>query len=391
LVDPGLTPVSVEAVADPAAVSVPVARPRLDHVDAIRPVKQLGVVSTHTILFFAPGASILAGASVMLLHVSREAFLFVSACMLTYSNGDLAKLKFRRFYSRRAISVALPYACWTTIYWISEARTSAPAPSLHHLGFLFATGYYQLYYLLVIAQFYLLFPLVLVLLRATRRHPLRLLAASAVVQLTLTSLIHWQVVPSFMAGQWATREITSYQFYLLGGCLAAVHMTEFNHWLVDHARLVVVSTFAAAAVTEIWFTLAWYHAFGWMGAATDPFQPIVLPFNVGAICTLYLFGRVLADSRRSERFRLWVRRGSDSAYGVFLGQMLIITVLVQVHWRDLDNILPWPVVVTATTLGVFVTCALISLALNRTAFSRPLTGQPRLRRARRPVPGVVTV
>ena len=29
-------------------------RKRLDHIDAMRPVKQAGVVSTHTLLFFAP-------------------------------------------------------------------------------------------------------------------------------------------------------------------------------------------------------------------------------------------------------------------------------------------------------------------------------------------------
>ena len=32
-------------------------RKRLDHIDAMRPVKQAGVVSTHTLLFFAPVAA----------------------------------------------------------------------------------------------------------------------------------------------------------------------------------------------------------------------------------------------------------------------------------------------------------------------------------------------
>jgi hypothetical protein len=209
------------------------------------------------------------------------------------------------------------------------------------------------------------------------------------VQLVVTSLLHWNVVPHVLEGQSATRDVVSYQFYLLGGCLAAVHLPEFNRWLVDHARLVIASTFGAAAVTEIWFALAWYHVFSWMGMATDPFQPIVLPFNVGAICSLYLLGRALADSRHSERFRLWVRRGSDSAYGVFLSQMLFISLLVQLHWRDVEHVVPWPVVVVATTLGVFAGGAFISLALNRTALSRPLTGQPRQRQAREPIPGVL--
>ena len=51
-------------------------RKRLDHIDAMRPIKQAGVVSTHTLLAFAPAASLATGASLQLLHVTREAFLF---------------------------------------------------------------------------------------------------------------------------------------------------------------------------------------------------------------------------------------------------------------------------------------------------------------------------
>jgi hypothetical protein len=55
------------------------ARSRLDHVDAMRPVKQAGVISTHAILYFAPAAaSAGSGAALLLLHVSREGFFFIS-------------------------------------------------------------------------------------------------------------------------------------------------------------------------------------------------------------------------------------------------------------------------------------------------------------------------
>ena len=60
------------------------ARRRLDQVDAMRPIKQAGVISTHSILYFAPAAaSVGSGAALLLLHVSREGFFFISACMLT--------------------------------------------------------------------------------------------------------------------------------------------------------------------------------------------------------------------------------------------------------------------------------------------------------------------
>jgi len=65
-------------------------RRRLDQVDAMRPIKQAGVVSTHAVIYFAPAAASLAsGAALLLLHVSREGFFFISACMLTYAYAEM--------------------------------------------------------------------------------------------------------------------------------------------------------------------------------------------------------------------------------------------------------------------------------------------------------------
>jgi hypothetical protein len=42
-------------------------RPRLDQVDAMRPMKQAGVLSTHVLAFFAPAAaSVNSGAALLL-------------------------------------------------------------------------------------------------------------------------------------------------------------------------------------------------------------------------------------------------------------------------------------------------------------------------------------
>ncbi|MGC2162675.1 MAG: hypothetical protein WA634_12245, partial [Silvibacterium sp.] len=80
-------------------------RRRLDQVDAMRPLKQVGVVSTHTIITFAPaGAAVLSNATLLLLHVSREVFFFISACMLTYAYAGLQRAGWGTFYWRRFIS-----------------------------------------------------------------------------------------------------------------------------------------------------------------------------------------------------------------------------------------------------------------------------------------------
>ena len=351
---------------------------RLDHVDAMRPVKQAGVVGTHTLLAFAPGASIYVGASLLLLHVTREAFLFVSACMLTYSYRTLRKGDWGRFYRRRFVSVGLPYLCWTVIYFFVTFAKAGPnaGAQIGHLGYLVISGYYQLYYLLVIMQFYVLFPLLLWLLRHTARHG-RILLAGAAFQVTLVALIHWQVTPSFMQGFWATREVTSYAFYLLAGAIVALHLEEFHDWLLRHAREALAATLAAATLAEAWFVFASHHLGGALGSPSDPLQPIVIPFNIGAIACVYLIGVYLVDPRRSARLGAIVRSGSDNSYGVYLSQMVFITLLGTLGWRRVTHVVPWPIVSVLTVVLVFCACVLLTAVLARTPLSVALTGRQR--------------
>jgi peptidoglycan/LPS O-acetylase OafA/YrhL len=129
----------------PLAPAVPVSgtRKRLDHIDAMRPVKQFGVVSTHTLIFFAAaGTGITVGAGLQLLHVTREAFLFISACMITYSFRGVKELDLRSFWRRRFSAVCVPYLCWTLIYFfVTIHGTSGSLPGrLDHLAFLAGTG-----------------------------------------------------------------------------------------------------------------------------------------------------------------------------------------------------------------------------------------------------------
>ena len=356
-------------------------RKRLDHIDAMRPVKQAGVVSTHTLLFFAPvAAALTVGASLQLLHVTREAFLFVSACMLAYSVRDLPGIDHRTFWRRRFALVAVPYLCWTVIYFLVglPSEHGTPRADTVHLLYLLGTGYYQLYYLLVLLEFYALFPLLLVLVRRTAGYHGLLLLASGLVQIVLVSTMHWGLVPGFLQGYWATREVTSYQFYLVAGMVVAVHLDEFHDWLRSHVVLVVSATVAAAVAAEVWYYLAADHVVSWLGSSSDPFQPIVIPFNVGAIACIYLVGVVLVHRRRSRRTRAVVQSGSDNSYGIYLSQVLCITILSWLGWQHLNADLPWPLVSMITVVLVFLACIALTELLARTPLAKPLTGRSRV-------------
>jgi hypothetical protein len=121
------------------------ARRRLDQVDAMRPIKQAGVISTHSILYFAPAAaSVGSGAALLLLHVSREGFFFISACMLAYAYTDLRWRGLGRYYWKRFVSVGIPYLCWTLIYFfflLPKAHYASNWDALRNLASMAATGY----------------------------------------------------------------------------------------------------------------------------------------------------------------------------------------------------------------------------------------------------------
>ncbi len=197
------------------------------------------------------------------------------------------------------------------------------ASALHGLAAMAETGYYQLYFLLVIAQFYLVFPLVAALLRRTKGHHGLVLAVAALAQVALAVLTHWQLLPRLML-KYAQQDGLSYLLYLVGGCIVACHLEAVDAWVRQHARLIVALTVAAALAAEGVYFLAHYGVTTVLGATSDPFQPSVIPFNIGAIACGYLAGVALVRPGRSRFTRAVVRSGSDNAYGIYLSHMLVL-------------------------------------------------------------------
>ena len=358
---------------------------RLGHVDATRPVKQVGVVSTHVLLFFAPAsAAVAAGAALTLLHAARDAFFFISACMLTYTYAyaDLKrKSALRRFYWRRFVSVGIPYLCWTLIYYLStlpNAHYPSTGQALWALPHLLYVGYYHLYFLLVIMQFYLAFPFVLWLLRRTAGHHGLLLGAIVTVQFLLVAAMHWNVLPPGLRGVWAQREAPTYVLYLIGGAIAAAHLSQVHDWLCRNAHLVMLFTLLSAIAAEAVYYLAQDGVTTVLGSGDDPFQPSVVPFHAGVIACLYLVGVVLVRPGRPAWLRAVVRSGSDNAYGVYLAQLLFINALAWLGWARLTRAVPWPLLCLLTVVIVYLGSFALTSLLARTPLAAPLTGRKRV-------------
>jgi hypothetical protein len=194
---------------------------------------------------------------------------------------------------------------------------------------------------------------------------------------TYTSLMHWGALPWASQDFWASREVISYQFYLVAGLVVAAHLDDVHAYLVAHAKAIVAFTFAAAGLAEAWYYLAQYDVVRWFGSSSDPFQPAVVPFNIGAIACIYLIGVALVRPK-SPALRAAVQSGSDNAYGVYLAQMVFILGLGGLGWAHLDQFIPWPIVCIGSVVLVFGLCVALTAVLARTPLARPLTGRTRV-------------
>jgi peptidoglycan/LPS O-acetylase OafA/YrhL len=376
----------------PAPVTAQPRRPRLHHVDYMRPFKQGVVITTHSLLLFAPAASATAGAALLVTHLGRFAFMFISAAMLVYAYPHLERANFWRFWRRRLLAVAVPYALWTLFYFFWESVPGVSAmyrptggiagsalASLSHFGYLLLSGYYQLYFLVLLLEFYLVYPLFLWLLRRGARRPWLLLATSAAVQLGITCLLHWGLTPGWLNGFWGARELWDYQLYLVAGGLMALYYREVHAWLCRHWRLVVVANAVALVSAEAWYWLADLKIVPQLGGINlaDPFQPVVIPLFLCLIATIYLFGVVVAHPRAPAWARSAAQSGADNSFGIYLSQVLFLSIISMLGWGKLATSLSWPVVVIGAVVVVFACSAALTAVLARLPGAKATSGRPR--------------
>ncbi len=368
-------------------------RKRLEHIDAMRPVKQAAVISTHTLVYFAPLAtSTTVVGLVMLTRFSRDAFLFVSACMLAFSYRDTVTMKLGSYFKRRFIAVGVPYLAWTVIYYfytaLSEERSfpyyafrgsgAFSVAGLHHFVHLLWTGYYHLYFLILIMEFYVLFPLLLMLVRRYARWHWRILAVAAIWQLAFGVLVSAHYFGFQLNGFTQTRLVISYPIYLVGGVIVALHLDTVHRWIVDHARLIISLTALSALVDE---ALSYLGRYPWLPpyVRTGPyvFSPMVVPFNVGAILCVYLLGVYLVSPNRAVRTRAAVQSGSDNSYGVYLSQMLWIPFLVRLR-ANLGFHVSWVIAAPLALVTVYLVGFVFTALMARTPVAKAVTGRSRV-------------
>lgn len=378
-------------------------RRHLEAVDIIRVVMVAGVIAVHVVGYTAASTDVLAGAVTDILHLNREVFFVLTAFVLTYNYGARQGWSVRRFWARRYLFVTVPYLVWTAIYFVADGSERAPwLRAVHRLttDVLQGTARYHLYFLLVTMQIYAVFPLLLWLLRATRRHHGALLAAAVGFQLALTLVLHYRLPRPPVVAVWLRDPdpfLVSYIVYVVGGGIAGMHFDEITAWVRTHNRQVAAFVAEGFALAIAAYCVDHYVVHLNPAQAGEVFQPMVVFTSAGAISGLYALGLRWADRGPARRFQRPVSIAADASFGIFLAHPLLIQVMLTMGLPvvrratsgQIPNWVVLPVDLLVIVPFIFVVTCVAVRAVRYTPASLALTGRPQLQRpAKGPGSGV---
>ncbi|GED99195.1 acyltransferase [Gordonia crocea] len=411
-----------DAVSD-AAPKPKAKRSYLHHLDLIRATTFALVIFIHVLTQTTDEVnSVGVSTTGLFLHFTRNMFFALTGFVLTYQYFGRQDFSTWSFWRRRIKLVLYPYVIFTTIYFavkilLPQGRLSGDTKALGgylwggltgsssfrdfpagitgtlkelgwNLGWGLGGGGFHMYFLFVMVQVYLLFPLVLWLLQVTKGYHAALLGAAFVTQIFITvTITHWLPTTSPWWHHYAT--FIPYQFFLFYGAVAAVHRDAITRAITGpNARYVGAGLVVALIGTATYALLAFRERLANSdlppNASAGAFEPTLLPFLVTAIACLFTVALLWGERWREHtpRFARFVSFASNRSFGVFLVHVLVLYFVLGMlpHGENawLIRTLPQPLGTAVAYLLTLVGSILLVELLRRLPGSLYLTGRERL-------------
>jgi probable poly-beta-1,6-N-acetyl-D-glucosamine export protein len=338
--------------------------------DPLRAVTALGVVAVHVVSFTSYLNQINAGMqlqNVILtsLHYTRSVFMFVTAFAMVYVYYG-KPFQIKHFWIRRGIGVIIPYSIWTAVYVWANSPSISPAHFVQTtvLDIFNGNASYQLYYILLTIQFYIIFPLFLIFMKYAVRHPWAVLIVSFVIQVVLYYVDYHTLQATSLApssawntfSQYQDRFVFMYPFYFTLGGVAALYFEQVRSFMLRYAQLIT-------GVLLITLLMLWAHFYiqvninhESIGYATSVLQPIMVIYCLGVIgfsfCMACNWASRTDEQGHPKGYRFW-HTLSDASFSVYLIHALILNEVLKWIVPTMPTV--WPVV-----LRVFLTWFLVA-------------------------------
>jgi peptidoglycan/LPS O-acetylase OafA/YrhL len=387
-----LRPVPPTASTGEASADVAPHTPRtpgyLSMLDLYRVVVCASVLGQHSFLWTGMANNVIGTGFITMLHYTRDGFFVLSGLVVCYAQLTRPRSLWG-FWSRRYVQIGVPYLAWTGIYVTFTILRPGGSWSnwWSYLGSDLRLGYYQLYVVIVLLQFYLVFPLLMKLLRsASARQHLVILAVSAAVSLFIGTDLHYNphigAVGHFvhlLAPKWLpwSRSLLSYQLYFVVGALVAFHLDAVLDFVQRRHRQIAVASGVVGVATLVWYIVDTATGAS-TGQASDIYQPIAVLWAVSASAGIFALSWMWfhrtppPTSSKPSRRPSWLSIAylAELTGGFYLAHVLFINMIRAALYSGLigGQHLAWPL----RTAIFYVGTAVVAVAFVSVVVRTPL-------------------
>lgn len=353
---------------------------KIEEIEVLRGFTFLAVVLQHAIAHYYPlsetklADGVVMGILLLLSKFAVPAFIFMTGLVLFYSYER--EVSYGSFLKKRFSDIVLPYLLWALLYaYEFQGWNLFQEGAISALGLLMVTGKasYHLWYIVMIVQLYLLFPL---LLKLMKRITLPSAKVSGLIVVGLGVLyiglmyakgtiyqtaLKWDIP---ILTEWFTiyldRNALMFLFYFLFGAYAGLYVEQWRLWLTKWKYL-IWSMFGVSLLVMLYRVVSKFEVNSKVTIRYDdlailtPAMTIVLILSIGAMYILCMDMIRHSSARVKNGVKLI---GSYS----FIGYLAHAYMLVQVYGIA-DQWFRDSIILRALTAFVLSSIASILLAI----------------------------
>jgi peptidoglycan/LPS O-acetylase OafA/YrhL len=358
----------------------------LFEIDFIRATTVFSVVALHALsytkyLLRDPGSLQALYVIGHALNYNRYVFMFVTAFVLTYVYAGKTLL-IGQFYLKRVLVVFVPYVAWSFIYiWFNYSPALSEFFLISYESIITGEASFQLYYILLTLQFYVVFPFFLMFIRRFKKYSLIILGVSLSLQIAWMyydfNFIQTRKVdiPEMLVKvvKYRDRIFLEYLFFFVFGGIAALHIEQFWNVLRRNGRN-IVWLFVLSVVVYCVYFLVQLHIYEIpQRRASGGMQPVVVLYSISIILFLCWCAIVWAKERRFYRL---IHTISVTSFGVFFVHVMMLSLTRTYVLPLIPEIVPVALRILAVLVVAFGGSVFISFLFLQTPWLSWMIGRP---------------
>ncbi|MGF7050538.1 surface polysaccharide O-acyltransferase-like enzyme [Paenibacillus sp. DS2015] len=355
-------------------------RERIIEIELLRGFAFLAVALQHAIAHYSivEGITLEDGVLMTLLLMLAKfavpVFIFITGMVLFYNYTG--PFNYVSFLKKRAKDILVPYILWSFVFFsISYGWQQGIIPqSIKWFQMLFTgKNSYHLWYVVMIFQFYLLFPLFRYVIYKMKSHltvkvHMFIMICGGILFVWLTanifnigkvlSIFHIPVITAWFT-QYADRNFLYFSLYFVLGAYAGLYLDLWKKW-VRKGSVVYGGTFLFLFGYYVYIVVQSFqtsHGIKIVFNSVSLLRPLMVVFLVSTIFVCYNLASRMGDHRESKWNRMLLSIGKYS-YGAYLVHALM---LKYSYYFDVTWFVHWPVIFRM--LISFVICVLFSYVL----------------------------